>query len=176
MNSYTGITICYTISTNQWQSLDQALNPGRVCQNQCWYLRLRPQQLRSESDPQPQLILLQEDQISLSVCVWVFPDFVGSLQYCSSFQLWLQGSYSHQQDTMDVLWRGREEQRLKLPLQMHPVPSGRLTWGKYVTWKAGKTSMYFWMHIFIWSRLLFLWCPVNPWGMQLRSGIFRKGI
>lgn len=38
---------------------------------------------------------------------------------------------------MDVLWRGRVEQWLKLPLQIHPGPSGRLTWGKYVkSWKS----------------------------------------
>lgn len=72
--------------------------------------------------------------------MWGFlPDFVGSLQYSShcSFHLQLHGSYSHQQDTMDVLWRGRVEQRLNLPLQIHPVLSGRLIWVKYVkSWKS----------------------------------------
>lgn len=38
---------------------------------------------------------------------------------------------------MDVLWRGRVEQWLKLPLKIHPVPSGRLIWAKYVkSWKS----------------------------------------
>lgn len=78
--------------------------------------------------------------VNLVKYVWGFlPDFVGSLPYSShcSFPLWLQGSYSHQQDTKDVLWRGRVEQWLKLPLQIHPVPSGRLTWGKDVeSWKS----------------------------------------
>lgn len=38
---------------------------------------------------------------------------------------------------MDVLWRGRVEQRFNLPLQIHPVPSGRLIWVKYVkSWKS----------------------------------------
>jgi len=68
-----------------------------------------------------------------------FPDFVYCLQYSShsSFHLWLRGGYSHQQDTMNVLKSGRVEQQFKLLLQIHPVPSGRLIWVKYLkSWKS----------------------------------------